>query len=84
MKNLLCKKNPLVIDFASHHKDDPPPSTEEDYKPKSSEDITDWDREFISVDQGTLFELILAGNYLDMKALLDLGEFGQDSSFHFF
>jgi Skp1 family, dimerisation domain len=31
------------------------------------------DREYINVDQGTLFEIILAANYLDLKGLLDLG-----------
>ncbi|KAI8807336.1 Skp1 family, dimerization domain-containing protein [Cladochytrium replicatum] len=62
-----------VIDYATYHKDDPPMPADEDSKPKSSDDIEDWDREFMNVDQGTLFELILAANYLDMKALLDLG-----------
>jgi S-phase kinase-associated protein 1 len=42
-------------------------------KAKSSDDIDEWDREFINVDQGTLFEIILAANYLDMQGLLDLG-----------
>lgn len=42
-------------------------------KAKSSEDIEEWDREFINVDQGTLFEIILAANYMDMQGLLDLG-----------
>ena len=42
-------------------------------KAKTSEEITDWDREYINVDQGTLFEIILAANYLDLKGLLDLG-----------
>lgn len=37
------------------------------------DEISEWDREFILVDQGTLFELILAANYLDIKGLLDLG-----------
>eukprot|EP00842_Homolaphlyctis_polyrhiza_P004977 jgi/Hompol1/5480/HPOL_000919-RA len=64
-----------VIEFATHHKDDAPPAPEDESKniAKSSEDIDEWDREFIKVDQGTLFEIILAANYLDMKALLDLG-----------
>ena len=62
-----------MIEYATYHKDDPPVPPEEDLKPKSSDDIEEWDRDFCNVDQGTLFELILAANYLDMKGLLDLG-----------
>uniref|UniRef100_A0A2K5XYE4 S-phase kinase-associated protein 1 n=1 Tax=Mandrillus leucophaeus TaxID=9568 RepID=A0A2K5XYE4_MANLE len=35
-------------------------------------DIPVWDQEFLKVDQGTLFELILAANYLNIKGLLDV------------
>lgn len=31
-----------------------------------------WDAEFVKVDQSTLFDLILAANYLNIKGLLDL------------
>lgn len=39
---------------------------------KSEEEVKTWDTEFCKVDQGTLFELILAANYLNIKSLLDL------------
>ncbi|KAI9190836.1 Skp1 family, dimerization domain-containing protein [Polychytrium aggregatum] len=62
-----------VIEYATHHKDDLPAQSEDDPKVKASDDIDEWDKEFIAVDQGTLFEIILAANYLDIKGLLDLG-----------
>ncbi|KAJ3078993.1 hypothetical protein HDU99_000230, partial [Rhizoclosmatium hyalinum] len=37
------------------------------------DDIEEWDAQFIKVDNEVLFEIILAANYLDIKALLDLG-----------
>lgn len=44
-----------------------------DDKPaKTEDDIKQWDTEFVRVDQGTLFDLILAANYLNIKGLLDL------------
>ncbi|KAJ3306293.1 suppressor of kinetochore protein mutant [Kappamyces sp. JEL0829] len=52
---------------------DAPSPPEEEMKAKSSDDIEEWDKEFINVDQGTLFEIILAANYMDMQNLLDLG-----------
>lgn len=39
---------------------------------KSEDEVKTWDTEFCKVDQGTLFELILAANYLNIKTLLDL------------
>lgn len=60
-----------VLQWANHHKDDPP-SIDDDTKEKRTDDISSWDADFLKVDQGTLFELILAANYLDAKGLLDV------------
>ena len=38
----------------------------------SEEDVKNWESDFVKVDQGTLFQLILAANYLNIKELLDL------------
>ncbi|XP_050408532.1 S-phase kinase-associated protein 1 isoform X1 [Patella vulgata] len=61
-----------VIQWCTYHKDDPPPPEDDENKEKRTDDICSWDAEFLKVDQGTLFELILAANYLDIKGLLDV------------
>jgi S-phase kinase-associated protein 1 len=62
-----------VIEWCTHHRNDPAPTQDDDTKQqKTSDDIEEWDAEFVKVDQGTLFELILAANYMDIKPLLDL------------
>lgn len=61
-----------VIQWCTYHKDDPALPEEEENKEKRSDDISSWDADFLKVDQGTLFELILAANYLDIKGLLDV------------
>ena len=35
--------------------------------------ISSWDKNFLKVDQGTLFSLIKAANYLKIDKLLELG-----------
>jgi S-phase kinase-associated protein 1 len=60
-----------VLEWAKHHKDDPP-VTEDDEREARSDDIKAWDANFLKMDQATLFEVILAANYLDIKPLLDL------------
>jgi len=61
-----------VLQWANYHKDDPQPTDDDENKEKRTDDISSWDADFLKVDQGTLFELILAANYLDTKGLLDV------------
>ncbi|KAG5446061.1 suppressor of kinetochore protein mutant [Clonorchis sinensis] len=61
-----------VIQWCTYHRDDPPPQEDDENKERRTDDIPSWDQEFLRVDQGTLFELMLAANYLDIKGLLDV------------
>merc|ERR1711970_302702 len=53
----------LVLKYCNYHFENK--ETKEDEK-------NNWDQEFVKVDDDTLFSLILAANYLDIKSLLDL------------
>ncbi|CAN8304672.1 unnamed protein product [Cochlearia groenlandica] len=39
---------------------------------KEDEDLKNWDKEFVNVDQPTLFDILLAANYMNISGLLDL------------
>ncbi|XP_034656294.1 S-phase kinase-associated protein 1-like [Drosophila subobscura] len=53
----------IVLNWAEYHKDDPE---------LPEHDLGPWDADLLKVDHGTLFELIMAANYLDVKGLLTL------------
>lgn len=44
-----------------------------DSSSSSKEELKAWDAEFMNTDQSTIFNLILAANFLNVKNLLDLG-----------
>ncbi|XP_017108425.2 S-phase kinase-associated protein 1 [Drosophila bipectinata] len=64
-----------VLIWANHHQeaeksDENGAKDEASALVRSSDVISAWDAEFLTMDQGTLFELILAANYLDIRELL--------------
>lgn len=64
-----------VLEWAEHHKYDsslPRTSFLESRKIRSNE-ISQWDSEFMKVDRKMLFELITASNFLEIKGLYALG-----------
>ncbi|AEO57844.1 hypothetical protein MYCTH_2315211 [Thermothelomyces thermophilus ATCC 42464] len=63
-----------VVEWCEHHRNDAVQSADdENDNRKKTTDIDEWDQKFMQVDQEMLFEIILAANYLDIKALLDVG-----------
>jgi len=62
-----------VVAFMKYHSDNPAKEIEKPLKSANmSEVVSQWDADFVDVDQELLFELILAANYMDIKPLLDL------------
>lgn len=62
----------LVIQWAEQHQNDPPAPEDEDTRERRTDDISQWDQDFLKVEQAILFDMILAANYLDIKGLLDV------------
>ncbi|CAK9274047.1 unnamed protein product [Sphagnum jensenii] len=70
LPNVSSKILAKVIEYCKYHVDN---QKSTDDKPATPEDeIKAWDQDFVKVDQATLFDLILAANYLNIKSLLDL------------
>ena len=61
-----------VIESATHHKDDPAPPEDDEDREKGTDDIDDWDQEFLKADKESLFELMLAADYLEIPGLQDV------------
>jgi len=62
-----------VLEWCTHHVNDPQPTNDDDDSRRRNTEIDDWDQRFLNVEQDMLFEIILAANYLDIKPLLDIG-----------
>nr|CCG34070.1 SCF ubiquitin ligase [uncultured eukaryote] len=72
LPNVTGKILQKVIEYCKYHHEHPDAPSDEKKDEKRTDDIIPWDKEFCDVDQPTLFELIPAANYLDIKPLLDL------------
>ncbi|KAL2333831.1 hypothetical protein Fmac_015044 [Flemingia macrophylla] len=67
LPNVTSKILAKVIEYCKKHVE----ANCNDDKP-SEDELKAWDADFVKVDQATLFDLILAANYLNIKSLLDL------------
>ncbi|KAF5202162.1 Skp1-like protein [Thalictrum thalictroides] len=62
LPNVTSKILAKVIEYCKKHVE----------KQLTEEEVKKWDAEFAQVDQATLYDLLLAANYLNIKSLLDL------------
>merc|ERR1712196_364891 len=77
LHNVAAKTLSKVIEYCKHHTDSrakgPTASPSDAAVPDPKEDEEkQWDLELVKVDNSTLFDLILAANYLNITPLLDL------------
>ncbi|RWW22751.1 hypothetical protein GW17_00013033, partial [Ensete ventricosum] len=75
LPNVTSKILAKVIEYCKKHVDASAAASSkssDDASKLADEELKSWDAEFVKVDQATLFDLILAANYLNIKSLLDL------------
>jgi len=63
----------MIIEFLKHHKDDYRVFDEQEWF-KENEELPEWDQEFLPGETNlkSMFSLITATNYLDIKSLLNM------------
>ncbi|CAI9115052.1 OLC1v1015886C1 [Oldenlandia corymbosa var. corymbosa] len=71
LPNVTSKILAKVIEYCKRHVDSAK-AAEGSVENTCDDDLKSFDADFVRVDQGTLFDLILAANYLNIKSLLDL------------
>uniref|UniRef100_A0A2P2MHL7 SKP1-like protein n=1 Tax=Rhizophora mucronata TaxID=61149 RepID=A0A2P2MHL7_RHIMU len=70
LPNVTSKILSKVIEYCKKHVE--APKSDDRNASSADDELKSWDAEFVKVDQATLFDLILAANYLHIKSLLDL------------
>ncbi|KAI3928624.1 hypothetical protein MKW98_024225 [Papaver atlanticum] len=69
LPNVTSKILAKVIEYYQKHVQSP---KGDDGNAEEEEKLKTWDADFVKVDQATLFDMVLAANYLNIKNLLDL------------
>ncbi|EOA35836.1 hypothetical protein CARUB_v10021077mg [Capsella rubella] len=72
LPNVTSKILAKVIEYCKKHVEAAAAKSEAVEGASTDDDLKTWDADFMKIDQATLFELILAANYLNIKNLLDL------------
>ena len=73
LPNITKKVMEKIIVFCYHLRSCPPPNIEIPLKSCNLTDVTTaWFADYVNIDQQSLHDLIIAANFLDIKALLDL------------
>lgn len=61
-----------IIEWVTYHKDDPEEVLSNAEEEVNVEEISYWDANFLNIDVKTLFELMLAANFLGIKGLINV------------
>jgi len=61
-----------VVKFCEKYENEPQELSEREEVEYREKSITGWDKSFVDVPLSTLFEMILAANFLDIKLMLNL------------
>ena len=73
LPNVQTRELIRVVAFMREHLERPLPAIQKPLRSARMRDLVSaWDADFVDLEQEELFALILAANYLDMPALLDL------------